>query len=182
MIWTIVLISVLETVDSEIIDKKKAAKAKAAKKKIEFQPDKRKKSLINDSEVKGEKSQSLKDKEHSQSSDLKEQQNEKGTDLMIDKDQCFRKIIATHMSWISSLFDDAHKGQIVSRDQYIIDAVIRKKKTNSALVKAFHENIWPALKSRGWKTEEEESDSEFDIPNKTTYRFKGGRQVRCFFI
>ena len=87
-------------------------------------------------------------------------------------EKAFWKVIDTHASWLSKVLQDASACKLRARDQSVIDYVL-KSKHNIKLFIAFHDNVWPALKSRGWKADEESLDGEPASDGNQQFIFKG---------
>ena len=161
--WSLVIVAILETVDFEVIENEKKA-ARAAKKKLEAS------TLLADEK---------------KTDDTTESETISSPQKLISnadqKEKCLKKIVEMHKDWLVDVFNDANLCSSPVRQKHIIDTVIHKKKNKSALLNAFNENVWPALKSRGWTVEETEQNEDERLPYKIIYRFKGGRPVSLSF-
>lgn len=139
MCWTLVFVSILETVDSEIIEGNKRAE-RAAKRKSE--------------------GLSLENKPEEGAKSGKPQFDEAYAEKV------FRKMIEMHSTWLFKVFSDANICSKPARSLNLVNSILDEKDHNFALHVAFNENVWPALKSRGWKTEEIRLEEDSNAPRK----------------
>ena len=93
----------------------------------------------------------------------------------------FEKLWSTNQAWTSLLLEDAlsYTKSFEPNDQTGIDKALRKGPVTSADISSqFASNIWPSLKTRGWKAS---ILSEGDNAGRRCYEF-GERKVSDFLI
>ena len=98
------------------------------------------------------------------------------------KVEAFQKLVQMHSSWLKQVFADAvsYAKDNEPRDKETVDLIYRKpteseqppKPTETATI--FATNVWPSLKSRGWKAITKVDGSS---AGKTIYSFEG-KEVR----
>jgi hypothetical protein len=101
-----------------------------------------------------------------------------GADMKESRCIIFEKIIRSLQPWLSDLLNDAtdYAKLSVPRSQFIIEKVkqINNHSPSIELASIFATNVWPSLKSRGWKVS---LITEGDLTGKSTYSFKD-KEVR----
>lgn len=107
----------------------------------------------------------LDDKEPTKSDEKPEEKKEEKKDEL---EESFKKILTANESWAEKALADAlafSKTTAFPRDKEYVQSIIdgnRPSKSSSneenlvqtKLIAGFDENVWPALRSRGWKTDE----------------------------
>ena len=103
----------------------------------------------------------------------------------VDIEGCFKKLWDIHRTWIVNVLEDAviyaksHRARPKeSLQRAIYLTAVRSGNGEEKEVKAvFAQNVWPALKSRGWTIETVESEN-----GSSTRYVKGDQSVSTFMI
>jgi len=99
-------------------------------------------------------------------------------------ERSFEKLLHAHSSWVSKAIEDAlaYAQSNCPRSRIVINTNLAKKSNAtqgkpprelSPLTVAFNQNIWPALRSRGWKQETVSDPKSAKAQTLTRYNYKG---------
>ena len=104
---------------------------------------------------------------------------EKPGEVMDQLEESFKIVLAANESWTAKALADAleySKSAVPSRDKDHVQSIMDGMATKSShevnpvklkLVAEFNENVWPALRSRGWKDDGKNKSNGFTYQGKT---------------